>query len=135
MIAIGTSAAALFAAFAAWKSANKQAELLAVDIRPILGLSDSAISLGSGSYPILYYFTNYGKGAAWMRRIEVYEGNTPIETHIGTPICIGPGASSYIKVFLSERKKRYSLKIKVYYWDAGGDAHSTSISGDFGWME
>lgn len=66
--ALATAIAAIFtfrAASAAKKSADKQAELVSADIRPVLGLTNVSIDLlPKGYYPLHLYFTNHGKGAA-----------------------------------------------------------------------
>lgn len=136
--ALATFVAALFtfkAASAAKKSADKQAELVAADIRPVLGLTDAAAGLDEKYYPISLYFTNHGKGAAWILTVKANEKEMPIEAHIGTPVCVGPDARGEIKLFLGEINKVYEIKICLYYWDINGDAHSTTIKGNFGWMQ
>lgn len=135
--AMATSAAAIFAAiaaFAAWKSSNKQAELVAVDVRPVLGLTEALIGLSENCYPINLYFTNYGKGAAWIRKVEVKEGDKPIETNIGVPLCVGPGTISNIQIMLPEQNKKYNLTVSLYYWDVNDSAHCTTLNGYFGWL-
>lgn len=58
---------------AARETADKQAELVAATIRPVLGLKKShALAFNNAlGYPVHLCFTNHGQGAAWFSKLKI----------------------------------------------------------------
>ncbi|MHB8918798.1 MAG: hypothetical protein ACYC4H_12300 [Desulfocucumaceae bacterium] len=137
--AFAATAAAMFAFIAtllAGKSIKQQSELVKASIRPVLGLTEAQAlpprkDLG---YPVHLCFTNYGQGAAWLLKVENKSGDIPIETHISTPVCTGPGSNVGVTVFLPQRDKDFNIDLAIFYWDVNDTAHCTTVKPVLAWV-
>lgn len=59
-------------------------------------------------------FKNFGKGAAWVLKVENnIVGGGAIETHIGVPVCVGPGSTGRVTIFF-EGKIEYHIESILY---------------------
>ena len=127
---------AFLAARAARQSVTQQAKLVESAVNPILGLKQAWAGISveePPGYPVHLYLTNYGQGAAWVLRVTASMGSYPVDAHVGTPLCVGPGCEAVIQVWLPEKDKEYSIAMNVYYWDVTNRAHCTTIKAEIGW--
>jgi hypothetical protein len=69
------------------------------------------------------FFTNYGKGAALLRKPELTHPD--LKADIGIPITLGQGAETYITIYLPKTETAYETDLTLFYWNTVGVCYCT----------
>lgn len=124
-------------AIAAWKSATQNKMLVEAGVRPVLGFKEAvALPPENSCYPVHLYFTNHGKGAAWVLETHCWEKESrkQLGAHVSTPVCIGPGETTGgIKIWLPQENQQFQVLLDVYYWSIHESAHCTKLDAVLSW--
>lgn len=125
------------AAGAAWLSAKQNKMLIQAEVRPVLGFKEAvALPPENSGYPVHLYFTNHGKGAAWVLETHCWEKGSKkqLRAHVSTPVCIGTGETTGgIKIWLPQKQQQFQVILEVYYWSIHESAHCTKLDAVLSW--